>query len=308
MAAAHHVCGGMLISETHTDAMQYVYRVKHVYHMEETPYQLAWVVELEGYGKALFLDKKIQSALGDEYMFHEPMVQPGMTTHPNPKRILVAGGGEGATLRDALKHKTVEAATMVDIDEQLVKMCDKWMPEWHQNSFHDARTTMVYDDARKIIAQHRNHFDVIISDLTDPLEEGPSQMLFTKEFYQMISDALTDEGVLTVQSGCTDPLYPHLYGCIAQTLKEVFPIVRPYWCFVASFMLPWGFILASKKHDPLELTQADIAKRLEERGVTGLRYYDPGTHFGMFQIPPYVRDAIARGRVLTDDQPYFWEA
>lgn len=308
MAAAHHVCGGMQIAETHTDAMQYVYNVDHVYHMEDTPFQKAWVVELRGYGKALFLDKKIQSALGDEYMFHEPMVQPGMFTHPNPRRVLVAGGGEGATLREALKHNTVEAATMVDIDEQLVKMCDQWMPEWHQGSFHDPRTTMIYDDARKIIAQHKNHFDVIVSDLTDPLEEGPSQMLFTKEFYQLMYDALKDDGVLTVQSGCTDPLYPHLYGCIAQTLQEVFPIVRPYWSFVASFMLPWGFILASKKYDPLTLTPDEILNRMETRRVQGLRYYDQGTHFGMLQIPPYVRDAIARGRVLTDANPYSWEA
>jgi spermidine synthase len=84
MAAAHHACGGLLLSETHTDAVMYTYRVKQVYQIAQTKYQHAMLVELAGYGKTLFLDNKIQSALLDEYMFHEPMVQPGIVTHPNP--------------------------------------------------------------------------------------------------------------------------------------------------------------------------------------------------------------------------------
>lgn len=308
MATAHHVCGGLLLSETHTDAVMYTYRVKNVLQMAKTKFQDAWIVELYGYGKALFLDKKIQSALLDEYMFHEPMVQPGMFTHPSPQRVLVAGGGEGATLREVLRHNTVKEAVMVDIDDELVAFCKQWMPEWHQGAFEDPRTTLIHDDARKIIAQYRSHFDVIVSDLTDPLETGPSHLLFTKEFYQLIYDALTEDGVLTVQSGAGDPLYPYLYGCVVRTLQEVFPVVRPYWCFVASFMLPWGFVLASKKPDPLALSAEIIAQRIEERGVQGLRYYDPFTHFGMFSIPPYLREVIATARVLTDAEPFNWEA
>ncbi|MER3558896.1 MAG: spermidine synthase, partial [Armatimonadota bacterium] len=142
----------------------------------------------------------------------------------------------------------------------------------------------------------------------DPLEAGPSHLLFTKEFYQLIYDALTDDGVLTVQAGAGDPLYPYLYGCTVRTLQEVFPVVRPYWCFVASFLLPWGFVLASKKHDPLVLSAETIAQRIEERGVQGLRYYDPFTHFGMFGIPPYLREVVAKARVLTDAEPFNWEA
>jgi spermidine synthase len=308
MAAAHHACGGLLLSETHTDAVMYTYRVKQVYQIAQTKYQHAMLVELAGYGKTLFLDNKIQSALLDEYMFHEPMVQPGMVTHPNPQRVLVAGGGEGATLREVLRHNTVQQAVMVDIDEQLVRYCEQYMPEWHQGAFSDPRTTLLFDDARQVIARYRNHFDVVVSDLTDPLEAGPSQYLFTREFYQMIYDALTDEGVLTVQSGAGDPLYPYLYGCVVRTLQEVFPIVRPYWSFVASFMLPWGFVLASKKHDPLGLTPDEVAHRLETRGVRGLRYYDPHTHFALFAIPPYLREVIQTARVLTDAEPFAWEA
>ncbi|MER3558897.1 MAG: polyamine aminopropyltransferase, partial [Armatimonadota bacterium] len=133
--------------------MMYTYRVKNVMQMAKTKFQDAWIVELYGYGKALFLDKKIQSALLDEYMFHEPMVQPGMFTHPNPQRVLVAGGGEGATLREVLRHNPVKEAVMVDIDDELVAFCKQWMPEWHQGAFEDPRTTLIHDDARKIIAQ-----------------------------------------------------------------------------------------------------------------------------------------------------------
>lgn len=308
MAASHQVCAGLMFAETHTQAVQYIYRVKQVYYMGKTAFQDVAVMELEGYGKALFLDKKIQSAQLDEFMFHEPLVHPAMITHPEPRRVVVAGGGEGATLREVLRHQCVQNATMVDIDRELVELCEQYLPEWHQGSFHDTRTTLIYEDARKVVASYRNHFDAVVSDLTDPLEAGPSQLLFTKEFYQLLYDALTEEGVLAVQAGATDPLYPHLFGCLVRTLQEVFPIVYGYWAFVASFMLPWGFVLASKRHDPLALTPEEVARRLEQRGVRRLRYYSPFTHFGVFHLPPYLHQAIAEGRVLTDAEPFSWEA
>ncbi|NUL82523.1 MAG: polyamine aminopropyltransferase [Armatimonadetes bacterium] len=308
MAADHQAASGIWFSETHTHAIQYKYRILDVHTMTKSKYQDVWIVTLEGYGKALILDSKIQSAQLDEFMFHEPMVHPAMFTHPDPKRVLVAGGGEGATLREVLRHKSVESATMVDIDDELVKLCDQHMPEWHQGAFVDPRTTMIYDDAMKVIANNKNAYDVVISDLTDPLEAGPSQFLFTKEFYQSIYESLTDDGVLAVQAGAADPLYPYLFGCIVKTLGEVFPVVHGYWSFVAGFLLPWGFVVASKKHDPLKLTPEEIMARIESRRVTGLQYYSPFVHFGMFGLPPYLTKVIQEARVLTNDQPYSWEA
>lgn len=95
-----------------------------------------------------------------------------MTAHPNPKKVFIAGGGEGATLREALTHNTVERAVMVDIDEELIDMVKEQMPEWHQGAFDDPRTTLLHEDARAYLERTDEKFDVILSDLPDPLKAG----------------------------------------------------------------------------------------------------------------------------------------
>jgi spermidine synthase len=299
---------GMSLSETHTEAVQFVYSVDSVLFQGMTPYQHVNIVEIPRFGKTIFLDSKIQSSQLDEFIFHESMVHPAMITHPEPKRVAIAGGGEGASLRDALCHKTVQAATMVDIDEKFVEIAKEHLPEWHKGSFTDPRTTTVFADARRWLQDETDKYDVMLSDLTDPLEAGPAVHLFTKEFYKLAFDALNEDGVLAVQAGCANNNYPYLFVSLIKTLREVFPIVRPYWAFVTTFLMPWGFILASKKHDPLELTQSEVAHRLSDRGITNTRYYSPVMHHGIFALPPFVEEGVQQfGRTLTDAEPFYWQ-
>ncbi len=173
---------GNWVIEKHTDHILFLYRIKnHIYH-GKTPYHKVDLVELYALGKTLFLDNKIQSAQLDEAVYHEALVHPAMLSHPNPRKVLIMGGGEGATLREVLKHP-VEKAVMVDIDEQLVKLCEAYLPEWHRGSFYDERAEVIFADARSYVEEHEDKFDVVISDLTEPMEKGPSVMLFTREFY-----------------------------------------------------------------------------------------------------------------------------
>jgi spermidine synthase len=303
---------GLFIAETHTDAVTWHFTVEKMILSGRTQYQEYQICDIPTFGKTLFLDWKIQSSSLDEHIFHECMSQPAMTVHPNPRKVAVCGGGEGATLREALKHNTVESATMIDIDEELVGMVREHMPEWHQGSFDDSRTTMLHTDARKHLQESKGAgFDVILSDLPDPLEAGPAVYLFTKEYFQICADAMSDDGVLALQAGAANMSYPYCFAAVTATLKamkETFPIVRPYWAIMTTFLLPWGFVLASKRHDPLELAEEDIAKRFAERGVQ-TRYYTPGFHRSVFTLPGYLHEAIARhGKVLTDREPFIWGA
>jgi spermidine synthase len=303
---------GIFINETHTTAAIWQYRIQKMLLEGKTQYQTYQICEVPRFGKSLFLDYNIQTSLLDEYVFHECMSQPAMTLHPEPKNVVVCGGGEGATLREALKHSTVTSANMVDIDEELVDMVKVHMPEWHQGAFDDRRTTLIHTDARQWLVEHKGaNFDVILSDLPNPHEDGPGQLLFTREYFQICADALGDDGVYAMQAGSANENYPAcMASCIKtlESMKHVFPYVAGYFGIVSTFFQPWGFVLASKKHDPLALTQEEISKRFAERGVSN-RYYTPRFHQALFTLPEYLLKAIEEeGRILTDGDPFVWTA
>ncbi|MEO7454059.1 MAG: fused MFS/spermidine synthase [Fimbriimonadales bacterium] len=303
---------GMFVAETHTEAVTWFFTIEKMLLSGETQYQEYQICEVPNFGKSLFLDHNIQTSLLDEHVYHEAMSQPGMVTHPNPKKVAVCGGGEGSTLREALTHNTVEEAVMIDIDKELVDMVKEHMKEWHQGAFDDPRTTLLHEDARGYLeGQKGANFDVILSDLPNPHEDGPAVKLFTEEYFQICAEALSDDGVFVLQAGCANANYPYHFASCYKTLsemKETYPIVRGYWAHVTSFMMPWGFILASKKHDPLALSEADIAQRFAQRGVK-TRYYTPRFHQATFTIPDYLYEAVEEhGRVLTDDAPFYWTA
>jgi spermidine synthase len=307
---SHSDATGTFISETHTDAAIWLFRVAKMHLEGKTRFQTYQICDIPRFGKSLFLDYNIQTSLMDEHVFHECMSQPAMTLHPNPRKVLVCGGGEGATLREALKHRTVEEAVMVDIDEELVDMVKEHMPEWHQGAFQDPRTTLVHTDARQWIADHQGaNFDVILSDLPNPHEDGPGQMLFTREYFELCAGALSEDGVFAMQAGSANQNYPECMACCIKTLQSMpeFAYAAGYWGHVTTFFQPWGFALASKQHNPFALTENEIAKRFADRGVTN-RYYTPRFHEAVFTLPDYLLETTANARILTDAEPFVWEA
>lgn len=301
----------MFISETHTDAAIWMFRVSKMLHEGQTKYQTYQICEVPRFGKSLFLDYNIQTSLMDEHIFHECMSQPAMTLHPNPKKVCVCGGGEGATLREALAHNTVTEAVMVDIDEELVDMVKVHMPEWHQGAFEDPRTTLLHEDARGFLEAKKGYgYDVILSDLPNPHEEGPGQMLFTKEYFQICADALSDDGILAMQAGSANQNYPECMVSCIETLESMdcWSHVAGYYGIVTTFFQPWGFVLASKKHNPLALTPEEIASRFATRGVK-TKYYTPRYHQSIFTLPDFLLEAKATSaRILTDADPFVWTA
>jgi len=283
-----------------------------LHHLEEelysgrTKYQSARIVRSSNFGLCLVLDGKIQSSEADEFIYHEALVQPAMITHPAPETVFIAGGGEGATLREALAHRTVKRAVMVDIDEEVIELCREYLPGHSRGAFEDSRTGLYHVDARNYLEQTKDRFDVIIIDLPDPIEEGPAYLLYTREFYRTVYDRLTDDGLISVQAGSAALTELLNLTAVYNTLQSVFPIVSVYKTDMPCFGGPWGFCLASRKHDAGRLTPGEVDLRISERSLTGLKFYDGLTHRNMFSLPKYIREALKKqDRVITDDDPLY---
>ena len=281
-----------------------LHSIKERIYSGRSKFQSIDIVNTGSFGICLILDGKIQSSEADEFIYHEALVHPAMITHPQPERVFIAGGGEGATLREVLAHKTVKRAVMVDIDEEVVSLCRRFLPSWHQNAFDDPREELHFIDARKYLEESSDKFDVIIIDLVDPLEQGPARLLYTQEFYQMVSQKLEPDGIMSVQAEPAEWRNLGNFIAIANTLRNVFPIARPYQVHVPSFLGLWGFIVASQSLNPHELTPEEIDTRISTRISKKLKSYDGLAHQAMFTIPKHIRQQLATSkRIITDKQP-----
>jgi spermidine synthase len=282
-------------------------KVDKIYYEGKTKYQLVQIFKNEVLGKVLFLDKKIQSAQVDESVYHECLVHPALLTHPDPRSVLIIGGGEGATLREALRHECVRRATMVDIDKELVELCGKYLPRWSAGAFSDPRAKIIFRDALQYVGSLEKKYDIVISDLTEPIEGGPSVYLFSLDFFRKVSRVLKEDGLFILQAGSTDLFNHRFYVSCAQTLEQVFPIVRPFWTFMFSFGCPWGYILASPRLDPLRVEETNLKERIRNRKIRNLRYYHSGIHRALFALPAYLLRNLKKGRILTREKPFIWK-
>jgi spermidine synthase len=195
---------------------------------------------------------------------------------------------------------------MVDIDEEVIAICKKYLPNHSQGSFEDKRTELYHTDAREYLAGCGGTFDIIIIDLPDPIEEGPAYLLFTREFYQLVQERLTADGIISVQAGSAAWTELLNFSAVNNTLRSVFPIVCPYQVDVPAFGGPWGFCLASPGLNPLDLSPSEVDGRIDARSLTKLRFYDGLTHQGMFSLPKHLRDELSRPtKLITDAEPLY---
>ncbi|MCS7104616.1 MAG: polyamine aminopropyltransferase [Thermofilaceae archaeon] len=282
----------------------HMHGVKRVLYSGETKFQKVDIVETFSFGKCLFLDGKLQSSEYDERVYHEALVHPAMVTHPEPRRVLIIGGGEGATAREVLRYSTVEQVVMVDIDRELVELCKRYMPEWNRGAFEDPRLKLVFEDGRKYVEDGYEKFDVIIIDLTDPIPGTPSVLLYTKEFYELVRRRLSGDGVVVTQA--TSLRYTlDTFAMIRNALASVFPIARPYVAPITSFISLWGFVLASVSRDPLFVRAEEIKARLTSMNEA-LAFYDEEVHRYLFHLPRFIRGRIELMKdIPTDSNPAF---
>lgn len=290
-----------------TPADRYEHDIAEVYVSGTSKFQDYLIGRSEAWGTMLVLDGVVQSTEADEFIYHEGIVHPACyaAAASAPVRdALVLGGGEGACLREVLRWHTVEHVTMVDIDAEVVAACREYLPKHHRGAFDDPRVTLVLDDAVEFLRSAPDaSFDVVVSDMTDPVEDGPSTFCFTVEYFAEIARILRPHGVLAVQAGPASPIEVALHAKVIRTLQTVFPSVIPYAVDAPCYGRDLGFVIASKQD---LISRLDVATIEAQAGrLSGEhRWLTPELLRGKLSVPPYLAHAIAdRTDVYRDDAP-----
>ncbi|SDS71540.1 spermidine synthase [Paenibacillaceae bacterium GAS479] len=269
-------------TEKQTESYGITAKVKETYVNEQTDFQQLAMIETEEFGTMLVLDGMVMTTDKDEFVYHEMVAHPALNTHPNPEQVLVVGGGDGGVIREILKHPKVKRAVLVDIDGKVIEYSKKYLPNI-ASGLDDERVEVHVNDGFMHIHDHKNVYDVIMVDSTEPV--GPAANLFTRGFYQGIYEALKEDGLFVAQTD--NPWFKaDLITSVNRDVKEVFPIVRVFWANVPTYPSGlWTFTMGSKKHDPLQVDETAIPER-------ETKYYTPRLHKAAFVLPKFVEDLV----------------
>lgn len=256
-------------------------------------FQEIGVVESPVFGKMLILDGDTQSSQADEKIYHETLVHPAMAAAQSRSEILILGGGEGATLREALRHPDVRRVTMVDIDGEVVELSKRHLPEWSAGAFEDSRARVIIGDALKFLSEDKDRYGVIISDLTEPLADSPSNPLFCDAVFRDIKARLAEGGVYVLQASTAGFHNLSLHAKMARTLRQYYKHVTSFYTHIPAFDNDWAFIACSDAADPSRLEERTIDEYCHKlRGENF--FYDAQTQRRLFALPLYLRRALAQ--------------
>jgi len=277
--------GQTWFTEYHTDGIGMTFRVKEHLVRRQSPYQLIEIFDTVEYGKLLTLDGLVMITDRDEHVYHEMMTHVPLLMHPNPKKVLVVGGGDGGCLREIIKHECVEKAVEVEIDGDVVELCKEHFPAV-ASAYSHPKVELVVQDAIEYLRSVRGEFDIAIIDGSDPV--GPAVGLFERSFFQDIADALKPGGIMSCQIG--SPLYS--LDRIETTLKHwraVFADARLYLAQIPTYPSGvWGLGVASKNVNGT-LETPDRVRFLTF--ADSLKYYNLDIHEGAFRLPEEVKRA-----------------
>ena len=254
---------------------------------QQSRFQRVDIYDTEAFGRIMTIDGLMMLTERDEFVYHDMMAHVPLFSHPNPRNVLIIGGGDGGTLREVLKHPTVERATLIEIDHVVVDMAREHLPNL-AHGMDDPRADVRIDDGIEHVKNAASeHYDVILVDSTDPV--GPAEGLFTAPFYQDCYRVLAADGVLCQQT--ESPLYsPNLIQMVTQALRAVgFTFVRTAQAHCVSYPSGWWtFTLGSKGLDPAhEFRESDAKAR-----PFATRYYNEQLHRGGFLLPTFLRELV----------------
>jgi len=266
-----------------------LYRVKSILYENHSEFQHTQVVDSHEYGRMLLLDGIVQTTEKDEFIYHEMMVHVPILSHPNPERILIIGGGDGGILREVLKHSSVSSVTMVEIDSEVIDLCQEYLPMINAGAFEDERTNLVINDGAVFIKETKDRFDVIIVDSPDPI--GPARVLFSEEFYSNLQDHMTSNGILVRQTGSIhlqSDEQREAYGLLAGVFSYTEPFVFAVPTYVGGF---FSAMFSSDSINPLNMDISILEERVA-RNRLETRYYNPGIHIGAFHVPRFFKERL----------------
>mmetsp|Transcript_5544 Transcript_5544/g.8057 ORF Transcript_5544/g.8057 Transcript_5544/m.8057 type:complete len:369 (-) Transcript_5544:239-1345(-) len=262
---------------------------------DSSKFQHILVFQSAQHGNVLVLDGVIQMTERDEFVYHEMISNLPLFSHPNPKRVLIVGGGDGGVLREVCRHDVVEHITLVEIDKKVINVCKQFFSESTATSFDDPRLTIVHEDAAEFLRQkgfdtddNDSGYDVIIADTSDPV--GPAESLFDPEFYERMSDALNDGGIICAQA---ESFWTHLdlIADVVECCADIFESVEYASTTVPTYPCGQiGFILASKG------SYIDFAKpnRTPSHAMMqDMQWYNSSIHKASLVLPQFLQERLA---------------
>lgn len=264
--------------------VQYVYEVEKVLYKGRSAFQDIMVIENRHFGRMLVLDGVVQITEKDEFFYHEMLVHILLHAHPNPRNVIVIGGGDGGTVREVLKHSSVERVYFIEIDEEVIRVSKEFFPSV-ASGIDDPRVEIKCMDGAEFVKNRRGDIDAVIVDSTDIV--GFAKSLFTVEFFKSVKDSLSEEGMFVSLS---ESLHFHrdMVVEVQEELRLIFPVVDLYTANLATYAGNWWtFSAASKKLDLRQMRRPfDI----------DTKYYSDEVHHQAF-VPPKFYSALMERRL-----------
>jgi len=255
-----------------------------------TPFQSIQVFDAPVLGRVLVLDGIVQTTEADEFIYHEMLVHVPMMSVPSPRRVMIVGGGDGGSLREALKHP-VERIDLVEIDAEVIRASRELLPSLndHGRVFDDRRVEVVVEDAFKYMKEHRGEYDVIVVDSTDPV--GMAEALYSDEFYRLCRDALSPAGALSAQDGVVFFQRDEA----ARTVASLQRLGLHAGCYLAAVPTYYGgmmtFGIAGRDAAVLRPDTKALTRRYLDLSAR-TRHYSPAVHAASFVLPRWIADAV----------------
>lgn len=256
--------GDLWLTEDDRDNLKVSYRIKDIVYSEESPFQHVSILDSYDFGRMLVLDGVVQTTAMDGHIYNEMITHVPLSFHPDPKRVLIIGGGDCGAAREVAKYDNVEQIDMVEIDELVVTACKAHLQEVSGN-LSDPRVNFIYDDGVAFVKNAEAQYDVIIVDSSDPV--GPAVELFSRDFYTNVHRALKDDGLMVCQS--ESPIF--YFDVLQQTYRHIhdlFPFAKLYTATVPTYPGGlWSFTLGSKKYDQLCVQNFDKDTQYVNEGI-----------------------------------------
>lgn len=275
--------------ETLYDAVCQEFRIDKLYFENRTDHQHLMIFHNARLGRVMTLDGVVQTTEADEFIYHEMMTHVPLLAHGRASHVLIVGGGDGGMLREALRHPVAQV-TQVEIDQAVIDMARKYLPNHSAGAYDDPRLRLVIADGMDFVLDTSDRYDVIICDSTDPI--GPGEALFSEDFYARAKDCLAPGGVLVTQNGVPF-LQPDELKTTARRMQPHFADTGFYCAPVPTYY--GGFMAFGWGTDDRELRHVDLPVLQTRYDTAGLktRYYTPAIHQAAFALPRYMLDSLA---------------
>ena len=278
------------MTEYLTDDWAFFVKSSRQFEKFTSPYQAIEVHETAQFGKLFRLDGHFMTSEKDEFFYHENLVHLPAITHPQPTTALVVGGGDGGSAEELLEHPSIKSVTLCEIDLAVVDISRKYLQSVHRGAFDDPRLTLKIEDGFAFVRNATERYDLIVLDLTDA--GGPSAALYTQEFYRACAARLSPTGAMTLH--VASPIaHPARVRETLANLRQVFAIVTPYLTSVPLYGGMWMMACCSATLDPKGMSILDIDRRLAQRGIRNLQYYNGDMHRAALAFPNFVRALVA---------------